>query len=611
MIIAILIFSTAPVSSSKIISEPQDLIGILFSLIVFWLFNKYHFSKLRRDYDNEIIDVNQAKRIYFSTININTIIAIFLFTIEIFIFDLKIILSKIPFIGNYETIINISGITFFLIQLSIIWYLAFKSMGNTIQIANSPSDYIRANIKFNLAIVVPYLFLLIVFDLVSIINRPWLTQIMNSTYFQDGFFIFFLLLIGAFAPILITYLWDCEPLPESEIKDSINSFCLSQRVTFKKVMSWNALNKGLVTAGVIGVFPSFRYLLITPALMSILNRDEILAVASHEVGHVKKKHLILYFLFFIWFIKLSFEMVTKLLDLFIRTKFGLALIVSADGTINYDIQRFLWIILFVILLIIYVRFVFGYFMRNFERQADVYCFNSGINPDHLISSFVKLGSRIGIDTKKSNWHHYNISQRINFLKKCSENPETLIKHKKKVNRSLTIFIIVMIILTIISFNLFSTKTETKDDFNLWANIIYKKIQKSPKNKKLYNTLAMLYFQMEKWEQYKWAYEMSLKLDYQQPEILNNLAWLLLTCPDKKFLNSERALTLAKDAAKFKITHHILDTLAEAYYKNFMFREAFLAARKALKIADKDQEYYKKQLEKMKNALKESRSTIKI
>jgi hypothetical protein len=49
--------------------------------------------------------------------------------------------------------------------------------------------------------------------------------------------------------------------------------------------------------------------------------------------------------------------------------------------------------------------------------------------------------------------------------------------------------------------------------------------------------------------------------------------------------------------------HIFDTLAEAYYQNRMFPQAYEAAKLALAIAAENHTYYKEQLEKMKKALK--------
>jgi len=609
-IIAISVFSVGPLSEN-IFSIPQNFVSILLLLFLFWQFNKHSFMKLRINYNKKIIDINQARKEYFHKISINTIISIFLFVIEIFVFDFKKLLYMTPAFGSIETYINLMGLGFFMLHLSFVWYWAFESMGKIVQRGDSSKGFVWANIKFNLVIVIPWLILSLIIDLNHVINFPFSPEMMDSALFQVVLFGLFLFILSVFAPVLIAFLWDCKEFLETELKDSILNFCNSNRVKFKKIMSWNALNKGLITAGVIGLFPPFRYLLITPGLMKLLNRDEILAVVSHEVGHVKKKHLAYYLLFFLGFIVLSLGITDRLVKLFLNTEFGLNSVIRADGSLNTTLISFLIIFISIFIFIVYFRFIFGYFMRNFERQADLYCFQSGIDPVHMISTFTKLGFHTGDDEKKSNWHHFNISERIDFIKKSIINPEMIIRHNKKLRNSLFIFVVIMIAFTFLSFNPYASKLENKLDLNLVSNVVENKIKKGAEKPELYTLLGMIYYEQGKWSKSKIAYEISLQLNYNQPEVLNNFAWLLLKCPDKRFLNKKKALEFAKHALKLRKEAYISDTLAEAYYENSMFYEAFIASKFALEIAKKNHKYYKKQFEKMKKTYRLSKSLIKI
>jgi len=100
----------------------------------------------------------------------------------------------------------------------------------------------------------------------------------------------------------------------------------------------------------------------------------------------------------------------------------------------------------------------------------------------------------------------------------------------------------------------------------------------------------------------YAYTMALKLNSDNPETLNNLAWLYATCEQKELRNPKRALELAQKAAELESSYYILDTLAEAYYVNGYFEKAVMLAEEVLKMDLKNPEYYKKQLEKFKQAL---------
>ena len=239
-----------------------------------------------------------------------------------------------------------------------------------------------------------------------------------------------------------------------------------------------------------------------------------------------------------------------------------------------------------------VLFVFGFFMRNFERQADGFCIESGIDPNYMISSFMKLGVRLGDDGKKPNWHHFNLSQRIDFIKKGMENPSIIHKQNRKVKRGIAIFVVLLILFTAFSY-------KGQPNLKRWASIIEHQLELTPDDYRLYAGLGEIYYELKEWQKAKKAYEYALGLNYKQPETLNNLAWLLLTSGDESLRDPKRALKLAKDSVEMKEAANTLDTLAEAYYQNDMYPEALNAAKRALELAKENRSYYKKQYEKMK------------
>ena len=97
------------------------------------------------------------------------------------------------------------------------------------------------------------------------------------------------------------------------------------------------------------------------------------------------------------------------------------------------------------------------------------------------------------------------------------------------------------------------------------------------------------------------YESALKIDDKDSGVLNNLAWLLATAPDDSLRNGERALELAKQAARvteFKQAH-ILSTLAAGYAETGDFENAIVWSKKAVALADKteDNQEIRDQLQK--------------
>jgi Zn-dependent protease with chaperone function len=560
---------------------------------------------LRVRFNNEEISLEGAKKEYERRVNAQIILAIVLFTVEVFSFDLKFLIMQAPDFGVHEFIGNTLGLGVFILHLAIVWYWGFRAMGDVLQTGDSVKDHIRSNIMFNLPLVGVWLFFSLLLDILGT-ALPDAVELISTPPYQYIFFAFFLGIFTLFAPPIIVRLWDCRPLPSSQLKDEIEGFCRSQGVKFKGIMSWDALNKGLVTAGVIGIVAPFRYLLITPQLMNMLDKDELMAVVSHEVAHVKKRHLLLYLLFFMGFILLSGSIQDLLFDFFFTTSLGLSIITTGEGMINNGLISFVFIVVFLVTFVVYVRFIFGFFMRNFERQADGYCFESGIDPDHMVSSFMKLGVRLGDDGKKPNWHHFNLSQRIDFIRKGKENPGIISRHNKMVKRGIAAYVIALVLFSVVFFSAYKIEPVGAANLKRIAAVIETHLDEQPDNARLYSLLGTIYYQLKEWQASLKAFKYAVGLDYNQPDALNNMAWLLLTSEDESLKDPVRALKLAQDAARMSEQSHIMDTLAEAYYQNSMFREAYEAAERALKIASDNRAYYKDQLEKMKKALKEKK-----
>ena len=164
------------------------------------------------------------------------VISIFLFFLEIFYFDLKVLLVNIPFVGSSSTLVNLMGISIFFLHLTVVWYWAFRSMGRILKFADYTTDYVRENVRFNLVLVVIWLVLSLVGDFLVLANFPWLPELMDSLLFQILSYALFLILLLMFAPVLITFLWKCESLPEGDLKDSISALRAARPATTRSAI---------------------------------------------------------------------------------------------------------------------------------------------------------------------------------------------------------------------------------------------------------------------------------------------------------------------------------------------------------------------------------------
>jgi cytochrome c-type biogenesis protein CcmH/NrfG len=87
------------------------------------------------------------------------------------------------------------------------------------------------------------------------------------------------------------------------------------------------------------------------------------------------------------------------------------------------------------------------------------------------------------------------------------------------------------------------------------------------------------------------YLAALKLKPEAPDILNNLAWLLATCTDKKVRDGSRAVQYARRACELTQFEQTvcLGTLAAAYAEAGKFDDAIAAAQRACDLAEKNGE----------------------
>jgi tetratricopeptide (TPR) repeat protein len=236
----------------------------------------------------------------------------------------------------------------------------------------------------------------------------------------------------------------------------------------------------------------------------------------------------------------------------------------------------------------------GFFMRNFERQADLYSARVMGGPEPAISALEKIAFLSGRSRNVPSWHHFSIKQRVDCLLKTLKSPEVIRRHNRFIAVSLIVFFTA---LAGVGYLLNFSPLKQALNERLIKNTIRQQLNKDPRNILLLQSLAMVYQQMEKYRDAIQTYERLLSYDSSQPVALNNLAWLLVTVPDKSLRDPPRALDLAKKAVALERSPVFLDTLAEAYYVNGFAQQAVEIIKEAISLEKGDDAYYKGQLRK--------------
>jgi STE24 endopeptidase len=244
----------------------------------------------------------------------------------------------------------------------------------------------------------------------------------------------FILLILVVAPALIVKILPVYELSSPYLRNLIENFTRALKIKFRNILVLKPIGPRLYTAGVLGFFPPFRYLFFSEPLLKVLDEDEVLGVLAHEVAHLRNHHglwlfLLLFsftlyllnslFLFFLPF-AFMFEDVDAFSEFFETNKEILEIILS------------FYLMIFVFL---FFRYIFDYFLRSLEREADMFaCYYLGSEVP-LVKALYKVGEATGQLFEKS-WHHYGLYERISFLRKMFSqdglSKEFFVKKKKRI-----------------------------------------------------------------------------------------------------------------------------------------------------------------------------------
>jgi Zn-dependent protease with chaperone function len=532
--------------------------------------------------------------------NRQAVLAIIIFAINIYALNLKFFLTTIPPFSASPSLTAVLFIGLFVGYLSIIWAIAYKAYKALFQTQLSRRSYVLSNISFSLPVILPWLMISVGVDLINILPFSTPKRVLATPEGQVVFFSFFLAALVVVAPSLIKFFWQCRPLPQGQKRRRIEAICEKGKLKYNNILKWPIFEGKLLTAGVMGLIKRFRYILVTESLLQILNDDEIDAVMAHEIGHIKKKHLLFYLVFFLGFIVLSYAAFDLILYAILYSNLSFPIV----RDIKFQQVTLASILLTVAMggiLLIYFRYVFGYFMRNCERQADLYAFNMLGSSQWLVSSLKKIAAYSGQSHDRPSWHHFSIRQRIDFLNKCEVDRSIIVRHDRKLLRSMILFMGGLLCTGYAGYAInFGEMGKTLNKHFLQKALI-REIKRNPTSPGLYSMLGSIYYQNKAYLQAAEAYEKSIQLAPRDPETLNNLAWLYATCEQTECREPIKALVYAQHAAAMKPTPYILDTLAESYYANGLYEKAIMTIKRALATQPEDRAYYENQLRKFEQA----------
>ena len=601
-IVVLLIYSTYRPSENTNFTAPEALFLFVCLIIIFAAITWIQFHRVEKQILKQHPFHHDHK--FRSTLTRQSILAILLFSINIYGLNLTSFLINIPFLNIIPTFQALLFLMLFTCYLAIVWACAYNPYRRLYATDLPRKTYILSQISFSIPILLPWLLLSGIADIINALPFDLPKRFLSTTEGEITYFLVFLFAIAMVGPLMIQKLWRCKPLEIGYHRSRIEELCRKAGMEYANILYWPIFGGKMITAAVMGLIKKFRYILVTQGLLHMLEPEEIDAVIAHEIGHIKKKHLLFYLLFFVGYMIISYATFNLLIYsiVFSETIYKL---INSTGLDQTAVTTSIFSLVIIIVFLIYFRFIFGYFMRNFERQADTYVYSLFDSAKPLISTFEKIAATSGEHPDRPNWHHFSITKRIEYLKKCESDKIWITRHDNKIKKSIAVYLAGIFLLCGVGYNLNFGETSKKLNKHFFLKIIQRELEKTPDNPLLYSTLGDLYFSNNNYPETIKAYEQSLRIDLDNTHALNNLAWLYATCEIESFRNPKKALKLAKRAVQLEESPHILDTLAESYYVNGLFEQAFTTERRALEITTKNRDYYKKQLLKFKLAMKKS------
>ena len=260
------------------------------------------------------------------------------------------------------------------------------------------------------------------------------------------------------APAFVRLSWATRPLAVGPLRDRLERVAARFGFRCTDILVWGT-DGVVVNAGVTGVTPWYRYVLLTDALIDGLNDHEIAAVFGHEVGHARHRHLAFFGLFLIGSVGVMTLVGASVGEPAIRAISPVELAptwmtVAQGGTVF-------------LAGLTYFGLVFGHLSRRFERQADVFgaravsCDQPDCPPHpdpyqlHSSATLARLDERApicpvglrtfvnalrtvaalnGINPQARSWRHGSIAHRIAFLELLEGRPERERAFQAGVNR---------------------------------------------------------------------------------------------------------------------------------------------------------------------------------
>ncbi len=533
---------------------------------------------------------------YIKAEQVGSVLAIGMVGVDVYYFHGLYYVMMVPGFRVMPILAHILFVMLFFFYLAIVWFRGCVSQNRAFGRRSQPKIFILENLQANLPIGLPWVFVSVCIDVLRLVPVLWLHEFMvegSGELVVFGVFFVFLALI--FPPLLMK-IWGCRSVGEGGVRDELEAMCRRLQLKYRDIVMWPLFGGQVLTAGVVGFVKQFRYILITHGLLASLTPDEVESVLAHETGHVKYYHMQLYLFVLFGFSMIIAPVLCGVNYLLLQSDWTFLLIDYLQVSVVKFVELTETIVLFVAM-ILFVRFVFGFFMRNFERQADLHAFSATGGSGPIASALEKVAWLSGNIRDLPSWHHFGVGQRVDFLLACERDPSLVQKHHKRILKLLLAYGLLIGVSIASYMAIPADYLETAVAVRIEETLLAEAAE-NPANPNVHWMVGDFYYHQARYFKAVQAYQRSLLFREANPEVHNNLAWIFVTSEDGRLLDPKEGLVHAARAVELLPAPHILDTLAHALWVNGRREEALLVEKQALESAKKtgDSALYQQQVE---------------
>ena len=189
---------------------------LVITWVIFAAYCRWGFQRLLRHLAKPERETAFPAEQYHALVFRLSVLAIFLFAVDVHLFHIKTWLQVIPGIRSFSVLQGILAVLVFIAYQVTIWYFALPAYDLTFQSRITRRSFIVSNLKLNVPILFPWVLLSLIYDLIFLSSWTGLQAFMNRPEGEVIFFSLFLFILMIFMPGLIRTWWSCKPFLPSE-----------------------------------------------------------------------------------------------------------------------------------------------------------------------------------------------------------------------------------------------------------------------------------------------------------------------------------------------------------------------------------------------------------